>query len=91
MIEVKKYFAFTACLLCCMLLGIKFAMASYTLTFKPKYGCSDGKIMMQGSCIDSNSSEITSGGSGIDENSPEMQSCRADCEEPNRCLPNGEE
>lgn len=89
MIEVKKYFAFTACLLCCMLLGIKFAMA-YTLTFKPKYGCSDDKIMMQGSCIDSDSSEITFGGNGVDENSPEMQSCKADCEAPNRCLPNGE-
>lgn len=89
MIKVKN-FVFTAFVLCCVLFCVKMAMA-YTLTFKPKYGCADGEIMMQGNCIDSNSSEITSGGSGIDENGPEMLSCKADCEEPNRCLPNGEE
>ena len=52
MIKAKRFFVFLIFSLCCTLLGAKVAKA-YTLTLKPKFNCTDGKVMVQGGCISS--------------------------------------
>ncbi len=52
MVKVKRFFIFVLFSMCCALLGGKIAKA-YTLTLKPKFDCTDGKILVQGGCISS--------------------------------------
>lgn len=65
MIKSKNFIILCAFSLLCSMVGTKEANA-YTLVFKPKFQCEDGKLLLQGACVDSNSSDITSEEDGND-------------------------
>ena len=58
MVKSKNFLVLCVFSLLCSMIGTKEAGA-YTLTFKPKFQCEEGKLLIQGTCIDSNSSDIT--------------------------------
>ena len=59
MVKSKNFLVLCVFSLLCSVIGTKEARA-HTLTLKPKFQCEEGKLLIQGTCIDSNSSDITS-------------------------------
>ena len=51
MAKLKRFIVFTLFSLFFSIFGSKVARA-YTLTLKPKFDCTDGKVLAQGECVD---------------------------------------